>query len=275
MIVLISTMYDRLSLIKPEQFPQSDKITYIVSCQGFKNKCNDFYVEKLNLIFGNKNRYYLFSSGLGLSKSRNLALKCAFENYGNESYYYICDDDVYIHSEGLFKAENICREKKLDLLCGKISHFNNDNFKKNYANEKRKINIYNASSISSVEMIISSKVIKSGVFFKEDLGLGTLYPSGEEYVFIADIIKCKLKTLYFPIFLCSHPPVTSGQDFYTSENKIMAKGMMLYYIFGCASFFYALAFSIKKYPKYKSHITFRYFFSKINKGILIAKRDGV
>jgi hypothetical protein len=88
--------------------------------------------------------------------------------------------------------------------------------------------------------------LKNALFFDLDFGLGSLYPSGEEYIFLTDALKLGLNVGYFPVVIGIHPDSSSGDDFFSSPIKIQAKRQMFIRIFGKYSFPIIVMFWIKK-----------------------------
>ncbi|MEZ8865783.1 glycosyl transferase [Vibrio splendidus] len=262
-VVSVSTLYSRLSSILPSQFPSDERITYVISCQGVKEHDVNYYELLINKIFGCDCSFVLLD-GYGLSKNRNSALKLA-SNISNCTAIYITDDDVFLNVDGVCKLAKKLHENSLGFCSGMVS--TGGGFFKNYQKNSYDITLLKASKLSSVELMVSpSLVIDDCVLFDERFGLGSVYPSGEELIFCSDAITLGNRGVYFPIVLCEHPPISSGQDFYSSEEKIIAKGAMFKRAFGERGFLLILFFALKKYTKYRGNVTFFGFLSKMIKG---------
>ncbi|MEQ4623071.1 hypothetical protein ABN056_17835 [Providencia vermicola] len=268
--VLISTTYKRLPNIKPNQFPNSDGFNYIISCQGEKEYNDDFYISHLNKVLTNGKYILLHLNKSGLSNNRNNCLNYFIKNDTDSTHCYIADDDISIIKENLLALKNIAIKNNIDLAIGKIITDNvNKREYKNYPDKQFSFSLISASKISSVEMLISKSILlKTKIEFDKNFGLGASFPSGEEYIFSTDIIKNKGKVCFFPINICIHPMESSGKDFFSSQDKIQAKGAMLCRIFGSKKAkFLALVWAIKKYTTYKKHIGFFYFKKTLFSGI--------
>ena len=256
-VVSISTTYERLAKINKSQFPSSLNISYVLSVQGEMNYDADFYKNSIKKIFGD-NILFSLLKGYGLSKNRNNALNLATEVDGSE-YIYICDDDVYIKT---YELEQFVKKMKLegvDFAVGKISTEVGE-FKV-YPTKPIKLNKVNCGKVSSVELVISRELVtESRILFDENFGLGSKFPSGEEFIFCIDALNSGYKGYYYPVFLCSHPPISSGSDFFSSKIKIIAKGAMFYRCFGfLLGILFSILFSIKKHSTYKGSIGFIQF----------------
>ncbi|MEZ9174112.1 glycosyl transferase [Vibrio cyclitrophicus] len=262
-VVSVSTLYSRLSSILPNQFPSDERITYVISCQGVREYDVNHYELLISKIFGCDCRFVLLD-GYGLSRNRNSALRLA-SKINNCSAIYITDDDVFLNVDGICKLAKKLNENSLGFCSGKVS--TGMGFFKSYRNNSHDITLLKASKLSSVELMVSpSLVIDDCVLFDERFGLGSVYPSGEELIFCSDAITLGNRGMYFPIVLCEHPPISSGQDFYSSEQKIIAKGAMFKRAFGEKGLFLMLFFALKKYTKYRGNVSFWFFLSKMFKG---------
>ncbi|MEY0095239.1 hypothetical protein AB7W34_19670 [Providencia rettgeri] len=263
LIIAISTLFSRLSNIKREQFPINERVKYVISCQGEKKYDDEYYQLKLVELFGHD---VMWGEELksGLSNNRNNALQLVFNHYSEpDSYVYICDDDISPNLEGLFLAIEAMKVDKLTCLTGIIKTKNGDF--KNYCHYPYQHTKLSAAKVCSVEILINIDLIKySNIFFDPIFGLGTNYPSGEEFIFLTDIISKGGKVGYRPINLCTHPPVSSGDDFYSNNDKIIAKGAMFKRVFSFPLYYIMIiAFAIKKHKEYKKNISFFGFLKQI------------
>lgn len=258
-IVTISTLFSRINRIKPEQFPKHPLIKYVISCQGSKEKDNDYYDSYFKMVFGS-DVIWGVEHGQGLSNNRNNAIKLACESFSERGFFiYICDDDVTLNIDGLLELMQVMRVDNLICSAGRVS--TDDGFFKKYSECEYRITRINAAKICSVELVVSLDFLRSSnVRFDERFGLGAKYPSGEEFIFINDIINKKGIIKYIPVTLCFHPPASSGDDFYSNKFKIMAKGAMFRRVFGLPiCLLMILVFSLKKYTLYKRNVSFARF----------------
>lgn len=267
-VIAISTLFNRLDGIKKEQFPSNENIKYVISCQGKKEHDDAYYDSCLRAIFGD-DVVWGEAPTSGLSNNRNNAIKLALDNESEtERYLYICDDDITLSVDGLLDAIAVMREKKLCCLTGIIA--TDDGFFRNYSNQTYAHSRLSAAKVSSVEIIVDLYfVLSNNILFDSRFGLGSIYPSGEEFIFINDLISAGGKVSFYPIILCKHPPLSSGDDFYSSQYKIMAKGAMLQRVFP----FYIcypmmVMFAIKKYRVYRGSVSFIQFCNNMIKGAM-------
>lgn len=268
LVIAISTLFNRLDGIKKEQFPSNENIKYVISCQGKKEHDDTYYESYLKAIFGD-DVVWGDASSSGLSNNRNNGIKLALGcKSAANLYLYICDDDVTLSVEGLLDAIAVMQERKLSCLTGIVS--TNDGFFRDYSNQTYSHSRLSAAKVSSVEIVVDLDfVLSKNILFDSRFGLGSIYPSGEEFIFINDLISAGGKVNFCPIILCKHPPVSSGDDFYSSQYKIMAKGAMLQRVFP----FYIcypmmVMFAIKKYRAYRGSVSFIQFCKNMIKGAM-------
>lgn len=233
--ISISTTGERIFKIK--ELPQDPKISYSIIHQS-KEAIDP------EILFKNRNDInYIHCTDFGLSKSRNIGINS--HPYG---YTLIMDDDVSINKDECIKALKYISEKQCNVLTCQFA-FPDNSLAKKYPKKEFNHTLLSAAKVSSIEIIIDNKsIIKNNVVFDEEFGLGTANPSGEEYIFLTDCIKKNLTVVYAPFCIGIHPRITSGHDFFSSEEKILAKKHMLQRIFKKKSKYFIFFFWIKKIP---------------------------
>lgn len=210
--IAISTLNDGIFKIKLR-----NDFNYLIVHQVTNNKDYSPYINDIL----NKNVRYINSNEIGLSKSRNLAIKNSYSDY-----IWIMDDDVTILDGAQEKINKLISEKQ-----------NCDMFILNHkpvkGNKTTYINEYSAMSVSSINMLIKRKsIIDNNIFFNEKFGLGTSLPSGEEYIFTVEMLRKKLTIIKTKDIFAFHPDISSGNDFYSSNNKLRAKLEMFSFWYG-------------------------------------------
>ena len=184
--------------------------------------------------------------GTGLSKSRNDLIELSdaemilfadddidyipgFESRLNDAYDEIADADVIVFP---YESSRPAKSRSHELY----EH-----------------NVITAARVSSIEITARrAALIESGVRFDEGFGLGTDRPSGEEYIFIVDLIRAGKKAINYPTALVSHFHEASGPSYYTTPEKIATKGAMFKRATSAPlSWMLILLFAVKKYPEYR------------------------
>ncbi len=185
---------------------------------------------------------YIPTDTKGISVSRNIAIKNA-----TGDYIIIMDDDVDFLLDSIERLIKCMDEDDVDIGTYYHKYTNGKTTKnKEHSFSHNMLNIANPSSIDIC--LKRESIVASGVLFDEGFGLGTRYPSGEEMVFLSDCIRSSLKLKRYPIEVCIHPPVTSGSDFYSTKEKILAKNAMFKRVYGQLGGVMFMLFILKKYP---------------------------
>jgi len=126
---------------------------------------------------------FIWAKHLGLSKSRNEALR----NISSD-YIWFLDDDVEISCADIDNLLELLRNNpEVDFFRVKIGCIEwHDKFFKNYKPVKQ-VNKLNLLQVSSIEIIARTSFIKGHyIQFNENIGLGTSYQGGEEIHFLLD-----------------------------------------------------------------------------------------
>jgi len=158
----------------------------------------------------------------GLPQSRNLAIKNA-----RESICLISDDDV-VYEKGfediILKA--YLKNENTDLLTFKMTDFEGQPYR-DYPN----IHTHDKNTIRTANSVVISfkrhSVLKQGVEFNTNFGLGAIFQTGNEYVFLRNALKKKLKISFEPKFILSHPKFNSGSD--VGSDKILFARAAIFY----------------------------------------------
>lgn len=233
--IAVSTYSNRIEQLTLKEYPN---VEYIIVHQS---PCD--ISSKISMLLENRNDVsYIPTETIGLSKSRNIAIKNS-----KGKYIIIMDDDVDFSFNSIEKLTKHMDEDDVDIGTYYHKYTNGKTTKnKEYSFSHNKLNIANPSSIDIC--LKRESIAASGVLFDENFGLGTSYPSGEEMIFLSDCIKSGLKLKRYPIEVCIHPPVTSGSDFYSSKEKILAKKAMFKRVYGRLGGIMFILFILKKYP---------------------------
>lgn len=234
--IIISTVNDRiggLALVEP------DKFNYIIVHQvyGVDQGKNFAKPTGANVIY--KRLDYP-----GLSKSRNIGLAICQSRYA-----YLMDDDVNFDPYAIKQLCQQMEEEQVDIGTSQYC-YPSGKLARNYGKSSFQHNKLSVAKVVSIEICVKTESIRrSQILFDTKFGLGTSLPSGEEYIFLCDAIRAGLSVYYFPILIGCHPEESSGQDFYSSPDKILAKRMMLKRVFGRLESIFAGAFWVKKLPE--------------------------
>ncbi|WP_028113276.1 glycosyltransferase family 2 protein [Ferrimonas kyonanensis] len=232
--VLVSTMNERVTAIK-----FNPRYSYVVVHQ-ITDRREKEYSDFISVIADSVNVKYIQSKELGLSKSRNLAISNSTSRFG-----WIMDDDTVLLDEVLDNFKDIQND---ELSFYSVNYFLGSNLKIT-GKSGRLVNKYSAAKITSINLILDFHKVSKTISFDESLGLGTLYPSGEEYVFISTLLDKGHRGMFTSLVGCRHPEITSGSDFFSTKPKVLAKFIMFDKVFGKTAKIFALIFTLKKFNK--------------------------
>lgn len=239
--ILISTMNERLFNLS---FDES--LAYVIVHQ-ITNGDPDAYKCYIDDLVHNYNISYFAMHDIGLSKSRNKALEMS-----TADYVWVMDDDTKIIEGSCSIIENYFTTHKVDFIS--VPHYMGSKLVQKKKKDS-KVNMLNAAKISSINMVISRQCIDSGVQFDEHFGLGSNLPSGEEYIYITDLLKKGFIGMFTDIKGCIHlDDESSGYDFYSNETLILSKLKMFKRIFPKSYLLLVALFILKKLDKFICNI---------------------
>lgn len=191
-----------------------------------------------------KLNYRIFSmSEKGLSKSRNCLL-----NNSTEDILIISDDDVkYVDNLSNIIEESYRNYPEADIITFQVKT-PEGLFFKHYKNRPFWHTKRSILKVSSIEITLKrNSIIGGGVFFDEQFGLGAIFPTGEEAIFLNDALKKGLKILYIPIHISTHPLESSGKMYTNNQKLIQAKGAMIFRLYKNIGYIVSILFALKKY----------------------------
>ncbi len=170
-----------------------------------------------------KNVRVLNSFEKGLSKSRNLAINSAIKKI-----CLIADDDVVYSpsfQEDIVVAFDTMKEAS-------IITFNHQR-KGLLKPQNKSLNLYKHTiksiyNVVSIEIAFKLDEIKENkIYFDENFGLGSVFETAEEFLFLRESLKLNLKMYYYPSIIVTHPTLCSGE--YHGDNKLVFARAALFY----------------------------------------------
>lgn len=195
----------------------------------------------------------------GLPQSRNLAIKNA-----REAICLISDDDV-VYEKGfediILKAHS--RHELADMVTFKMTDFEGQTYR-----DYPDILWHDEDTIRTANSVVISfkreRLLKQNVEFNDNFGLGTVFQTGNEYIFLRNALKKKLKLLFEPKIILSHPKFNSGTDV-GSDKILYARAAIFYKYSGLLGYLRLLkhVFSLHKLKRIKSDE----FWSKLHVGL--------
>lgn len=217
--VLISTFGEEgIRRVVESRHPSVEGVEYIVSWQ-----LPDVDAQVPEELVRDDFKIYKTSTR-GLSKNRNNAF-----THSDGEILLISDDDVVYDAEGLIKVRDKFRDNpEIDLIAFEYTSKNCDkrypaigfifgNAPKNYFT-------------SSIEIAMRRSVIAE-LRFNEHFGIGSgLFGSGEEDIFIYDVLKAGFKGMFIPEVICRHDGLTTAEKIGHTPKFIQTKGAVHYHV---------------------------------------------
>lgn len=110
-----------------------------------------------------------------------------------------------------------------------------------------------AASVSSIEIVLR-RDLAGHLRFDERFGLGAALSSGEENIWLQDVLRSGLTAGYYPAALSDHPSLGSGHRVWTAAEA-RTKGALLRRMYPMAWPAMLGGFCVLKYPLYREHMT--------------------
>jgi len=196
----------------------------------------------------------------GLPQSRNLAIKNA-----KGEICLVADDDVQYVKD--FKQ--IIEEAYLNNPEAIVQTFQMVNFEGELYRDYPDVKEHTKRTIESVNgVVITFKpgvLIKEKVFYNVHFGLGATFQTANEYVFMKNVLRAKIKAFFVKRIILAHPNVSSGQAI-ASDRVLYARAALMYKYYGIWSYFW-----IFKYLRFliaHKHIGFHEVFQKMKIGFV-------
>ncbi len=207
----------------------------------------------------NKNIRIINTDSKGLSKSRNMAIKCS-----SKKFCLLADDDI-IYKNGFYKTIEDSFEENLDadIITFMMVDENGKHFKKYSENVK-----HNYKSIREVNSVVIAfkreSIIKNNIQFDSLFGLGATFETGEEYLFLRNCIEKDLTVLFCPKIILEHKSTSSGILAFKDKN-IFARAAIFHKFYGNLSYLKLIhhIYLLKK----KNMISWKQVYSKFLVGL--------
>lgn len=196
MTVAIATMGSRLrGIALPDPV---EGLRYLVVVQAAEQH------ELSEQLTGRGDLRLLKVEGLGLSQSRNIALEQAASDM-----VVFADDDMALRPEGLLALAGHLRSRPdLSFVAG----WREGRLPTRGPRAGRHmLGLRNSGRICAPELIVRrNRVLGCGVRFDEAFGKGARHGLGEEYVFVADMLRAGMRGEALPVIVGAHHGPSSG-----------------------------------------------------------------
>ncbi|MCA1060803.1 glycosyltransferase family 2 protein [Rossellomorea aquimaris] len=138
----------------------------------------------------------------GLSLARNIGIQ-----HANGSILTFSDDDCWYNKDSFELVSSYFeRNSNTDVACFQIYDPLSQSYYKQYdQNEQKQVSMRKILKKSSIEIFIATRRIPAElIHFDENFGLGAVYPSGEENIFLFDLAKNGQTISYSPDIVVNH-----------------------------------------------------------------------
>jgi hypothetical protein len=185
---------------------------------------------------------------LGLSRSRNRALDAA-----RGELLLIGDDDLAYLPDvvGTLRRAFAAHPDATAITFQFLDHATRKPLKR-YPTRGFKNYLRTIASVSSFEIALRRERL-GALRFDTRFGVGGAHPSGEEGIFLADLLRAGHALYYWPEPLCTHPGMGSGHKLWSTESA-QAKGAVFQRMYGAAWPLVGLWFAVAKYPQYRGSV---------------------
>lgn len=151
---------------------------------------------------------------VGVTTSRNEAIRQA-----SGEVLVFGEEDVTWIDEGLDRVIAMFADNpRLAVLLGRAQD-ETGALRKRYPSYREPATVWNSARVGTIELAVRPALVRAaGVTFDENFGAGMPNYLGDEYIFVADANRARLKCEYFPITFSQHPAESSGTTFGTDRD---------------------------------------------------------
>lgn len=248
-------MNSSIERVKKELLPQLINVDEII----ISHQITDSSIKPETIDFW-ENIKYLYMFEKWLSKNRNNALKNA-----KSDIIYICDDDLNF----LDWFENIIKQSyknnNFDIITFQAQ---NEKSKKHFSIKEWKHTRFSVLKVWSWWITFKRKsILENWLRFDENFWLGTIYPTGEENIFLTDCYKKWLDMYHSDKPIVIHPDESSGINY--NADLIIARIKVFKRLFWFIGWFtWVFYFTILHYKYYKNRFSIVQFFILSFKSLL-------
>ena len=171
------------------------------------------------------------SNSKGLSNSRNLGIKNSYKKY-----CLFADDDI-IYKKGFYELiiKEFEQNENADIITFRMVDESGKLFK-----DYKNIEYHDERTIRDINSVVIAfkreSIIKNNLSFDPLFGLGSIFPTGDEYVFLMECLDKGLNIISNSAIILSHNSDSSGKMAHRDQN-IFARAAIFYKFFGYLSYF--------------------------------------
>lgn len=263
--VLICTYgQEGLERVARHSHPKVKGVEYLVSCQIDRD------LEIPNEL-DRKDFRIITTCSKGLSINRNHALSLA-----SAPFLLIGDDDIDYTDEGLGNViDAFHNHPEADII---TFRFESTSSKKFYPSNSIYLNSFpKGYFVSSIEIGLRRQSIQGKIWFNENFGIGAMFPSGEEDIFICDCLEAGMKGIFEPLTIARHDGSTTSERNLMLPSRPQTKGAVFLRMHPHSWPLRMIAHAVREVPLWKKGLTpspMSYCKNWI-KGVITAKKHHV
>lgn len=164
--------------------------------------------------------------GRGVARSRNAAI----DNAAGE-YVVFADDDIVFDLAGIDKVLAHLDSCGCALIIGEAID-ETGKLRKPYPAEIRPLTRFNSAKAATYEMVLRVAAAREQrLRFDERFGAGAVNFLGDEYIFIADLLRAGFRAHFLPVVMATHPSESSGSR-WGSPADLRARSLIFNRVFG-------------------------------------------
>lgn len=214
----LGTRLDELERLLKSLSNQRVNLEIVIVSQG-----NYEAIQRMVEGYGDLSIHHVHNEEKGLSKARNTGLELC-----SGKIVTFSDDDCWYKVSSLERIVDYfntkCNQEGLSFQI--YDPLTNLPYKEYSNREKEKITFKNIFNKSSIELFFRREFLKENkILFDEEFGLGAKYFSGEENIFLSDIMKSGGTIAYIPEVVVYHQVPTSSSRL--NDRNFIGKGPML------------------------------------------------
>lgn len=210
--VMISTFgKNGIERVAAANHPHTDGVEYLVSWQ------TDGETEIPQALIRNDFKI-VRSFTKGLSVNRNIAISNA-----TAPILLVSDDDVAYSKEGLRAIiDGFDAHKDADIITFRYASSGRNKY---YPSDSVSLSTPpKGYFVSSIEIAFRKDAVKGKIRFNENFGIGAMFPSGEEDIFIRDCLEAGLKGIFLPATIARHDDATTSGRNMMLPSRPLTKG---------------------------------------------------
>jgi GT2 family glycosyltransferase len=182
--------------------------------------------------------------GRGVARSRNAAIA-----HAQGRFLLFADDDITILKDAIpHFLTAFERNSALVLVTGR-TRSPDGTLHKRYAQTETRLTLVNSAKTGTCEMMVRVDAAREhGLQFDENFGAGAENFIGDEYIFVADLLRKGLRAQFIPVTIAEHPAESSGLRF-SGAAPMRARKALFRRVFGRAAPFFALLFVLRNWRR--------------------------